>query len=100
MLIALITVGLSRLEVASPSVDGGPLYADGVKRGSMLREVRGNGTLMPVDIRWIPAPNQGRIENIPVLAGAPVTADTILVILSNPELEQAAFDTEWQVKAG
>lgn len=99
LLIALITVGLSRLEVAAPSVDGGSLYTDVVKRGPLRVEVHGNGTLMPVEIRWIPAPNQGRIENLPVLAGAPVTADTILVILTNPELEQAAFDAEWQVRA-
>lgn len=94
-----ITLGLSRLEVAAPIVDKGSLYTNSVRRGSMLREVHGNGALVPVDIRWIPAPNQGRIESIPVLAGAAVKGDTVLVVLSNPELEQAAFDAEWQVKA-
>jgi Multidrug resistance efflux pump len=65
----------------------------------MLRQVHGNGTLVPEEIRWIPAANAGRIESILVLPGARVNADTVLLELSNPELDQAAFDAEWALKA-
>jgi HlyD family secretion protein len=97
--LALITVGLSRLKPAAPSVSDASLYKGTVKRGEMLRQVRGNGTLLPEEIRWIPAMNAGRIERILVQAGAAVKADTIILELSNPELMQAAFDAEWAVKA-
>lgn len=93
-----ITVGLSRLQPAAPSVDKAGLFMDIVKRGEMLRQVRGAGTLVPEDIRWIPTENAGRVERILVLPGARVKADTILVELSNPELDQAGFDLEWQLK--
>ncbi|MBU6399122.1 MAG: efflux RND transporter periplasmic adaptor subunit [Verrucomicrobia bacterium] len=94
--LALVTVLLSRLKPAAPLVENA--YTDTVKRGEMLRQVRGNGTLIPEEIRWIPAQNPGRIERINVLPGAAVKADTIILELSNPELTQAAFDAEWQVK--
>jgi HlyD family secretion protein len=97
--VALVTVGLARLKPAAPSVDGNSVYPGTVKRGEMLREVRGNGALVPEEIRWIPAMNAGRIEVIHVLPGAAVTADTVILELSNPELAQAAFDAEWAVKA-
>jgi HlyD family secretion protein len=64
----------------------------------MLRQVRGNGTLVPEDIRWITATSAGRIEQIPLLPGVAVTADTVLVELSNPELVQPAFDAESAVR--
>src|SRR5262245_57261605 len=97
-LVALITIGLARLKPAAPTVDG-PIWSDTVKRGPFLRTVHGNGSLVPEDIRWIPTMNQGRVERILVQAGAAVKADTVLVELSNPEVEQAAFDAEWQLKA-
>jgi HlyD family secretion protein len=96
--LALLTLGLARLEPAAPSVEKSTLFMDTVKRGEMLRQVRGNGTLVPEDIRWIPTVNAGRVERILVLPGARVKADTVLVELSNPEVEQAAFDVEWQLK--
>jgi len=65
----------------------------------MLREVRGLGTLVPVEIRWIPAATDGRIDKRLVLPGTPVKADTILVEMSNPELQQSAVDAEYQMKA-
>jgi HlyD family secretion protein len=65
----------------------------------MLRDVHGNGTLLPEEIRWIPAMNAGRIENIFVQAGTAVKADTVILELSNPELLQGAFDAEWALKA-
>jgi HlyD family secretion protein len=97
--LALVTVGLSQLKPAAPSVDRSSVYTNAVQRGPMLREVRGNGALIPEEIRWIPAMNSGRVERILVLPGAAVSADTIIVELSNPELMQAAFDAEWAVKA-
>ena len=95
----LITLGLTRLKPAAPTVDRAQVWLDTVKRGEMLRQVRGNGTLVPEEIHWIPATTPGRIERIRVLPGAEVKADTILVELANPEVEQAALDAEWQVKA-
>jgi len=99
VIIAGITAGLSRLKPAAPSVAKASVWLDSVKRGPMLREVRGTGTLVPLDIRWIPTLNQGRVERIHVLPGSTVRADTVLVELSNPELEQAALDAEWQAQA-
>ncbi len=96
--LALITLGLSRLQPAAPAVEKATLYFGTVERGEMLRQVRGNGTLVPEDIRWIPTINAGRVERILVLPGARVKADTVLVELSNPEVNQAAFDAEWQIK--
>jgi HlyD family secretion protein len=95
----LITLGLSRLKPAAPSVDRGTLVIDTVKRGGMLRQVRGLGTLVPEDFRWIPAATEGRVERIVVLPGSTVSADTIILELSNPELEMQAADAESQVRA-
>ena len=92
-LLSLITIGLSRLKPALPAVDA-PVFTDTVKRGTMLREVRGNGTLVPVDIRWVPASSAGRIERILVEAGQPVKADTVLIELSDPALEQDAIGAQ------
>jgi HlyD family secretion protein len=97
--LALVTLGLARLQPAAPSVDKSGLTLDVVKRGEMVREVRGNGTLVPEDIRWISSANAGRVGRILVLPGAQVESNTVLVELSNPEVEQAAFDAEWALKA-
>lgn len=99
LLIAGVTVGLSRLKPAAPSVAKASVWLDVVKRSPMQRDVRGAGTLVPLDIRWIPTLNSGRIERIFVLPGSVVRADTVLVELSNPELQQAALDAEWQAQA-
>ena len=97
--VLLITLGLSRLKPAAPSVDRGTLVIDTVKRGGMLRQVRGLGTLVPEDFRWIPAATDGRVERIVVLPGSIVTPDTIILELSNPELEMQALDAESQLRA-
>jgi len=97
--LASITVGLSRLKPAAPTVEKSSIWTDTVKRGQMLRQVRGNGTLVPEQIQFVQSDTDGRVERILVLPGAEVKADTILLELSNPELKQAAFDAEWQVKA-
>jgi len=97
--VLLITLGLSRLKPAAPSVDRGTLVIDTVKRGGMLRQVRGLGTLVPEDFRWIPAATEGRVERIVVQPGSTVTPDTVILELSNPELEMQALDAESQVRA-
>jgi HlyD family secretion protein len=89
VVIILITVAVSRLKPAAPGVDRATVWVDTVKRGQMLRQVRGAGTLVPEDIRWIPATTQGRVERILLRAGAQVTPDTVILELSNPDLEQA-----------
>jgi multidrug resistance efflux pump len=97
--LAVITVGLSKLQPAVPTVDKASVWTDTVKRGQMLRQVRGNGTLVPEQIQFVQADTDGRVERIRVLPGAEVKPDTVLIELSNPELKQAAFDAEWQLKA-
>jgi HlyD family secretion protein len=92
--IVLITVGVSRLKPAAPSVDRATVWIDTVKRGPMLRQVRGSGTLVPEEIRWIPARSQGRVENIILRPGAQVKPDTVILTLTNPDLEQAVRDAK------
>jgi HlyD family secretion protein len=93
-----VTVGLSRLEPAAPEVDRGSVWIDEVKRGPMVRQVRGTGTLVPEDMRWIPAPAEGRVERI-THPGTAVKADTVVIVLKNPELELAALDAEQQARS-
>ncbi|MBI1176563.1 HlyD family efflux transporter periplasmic adaptor subunit [bacterium] len=99
VVLALITLGLSKLEPAAPSVDRAQVWTNSVQRGEMIRQVRGNGTLVPEQIQYVQAETDGRIERIHVLAGAPVEPDTIILEMSNPELEQQAFDLKWQLTA-
>ena len=96
--IILITVVVSRLKPAAMSVDRAAVWVDTVKRGPMLRQVRGLGTLLPEDIRWIAAAKDGRVEKIVVRPGAHIEPDTLLVELSSPDLQQAARDAELQEK--
>jgi HlyD family secretion protein len=93
--LGLVTLGIVQLKPALPSVDRAA-FTGTVKRGEMLCEVRGNGTLVPEEIRWITATSAGRVEKILLLPGVTVEPDTILVELSNPELEQATFEAESQ----
>ena len=94
LVIILITVGVSRLKPAAPSVERATVWIDTVKRGSMLRQVRGSGTLVPEDIRWIPATTQGRVERIILRPGAQVKPDTVILEMSNPDLEQSVRDAQ------
>jgi len=96
--IAAITIALSRLEKASPSVTRSTVLTDTVKRGQMLRQVRGLGTLIPEEIRQIAAPVEGRVEQKFVKPGETVTPGTVLVELSNPTLQQAAVDVAYQIR--
>lgn len=97
--VSLVTVGLARLEPAAPAVSKETVLIGEVKRGEMLRQVRGTGTLVPVDVRWISAPVEGRVERIPSLPGVQVTADTVLLEMSDPTLEQNALEAQSQLKA-
>ncbi len=95
-----ITFALGRLKPAAPSVQRETVWLDTVRRGPMLREVRGLGTLVPEEILWIPATTAGRVEQRLALPGVVVNPDTVLVVLSNPELEQATIDAEYKLRAG
>ena len=97
--IVLVTVGIRKIEPAAPPVRRETLWIDSVKRGAMVLEVRGPGTLVPVDIRVVSAPVEGRVERIPALPGATVQADTVLLELADPEVEQAAVEAESQLQA-
>jgi HlyD family secretion protein len=94
-----VTIGVSRLQPAVQSVDGGTILKGVVKRGNMSLQVRGLGTLVPEEVRYVPAMSQGRVEKKLVQPGLPVTANTVLVELSNPEVQQAALDAESQFRA-
>ncbi len=97
--LALITLGVSRLRPAAPGVERATVWIDTVKRGEMLRQVRGLGTLVPEDIRWIPAATEGRVERIVLQPGSEVTPESVILELSNAELDLQALDAESQLRA-
>ena len=99
LLICGVTYGLSRLRPAAPGVDRATVWSDEVKRGPMLREVRGIGTLVPVDIHWIPARTEAQVDRIVLRPGAIVKPDSIVLELSNPTLQRDTLDAEYQLKA-
>jgi HlyD family secretion protein len=101
LVIGLVSVVLARLKPAAPTVERATVWVDTVKRGSMLRQVRGLGTLIPVDEarRWVPASTQGRVERILIRPGAVVTPDTVILELSDPQLQQLLTDAENQLRA-
>ena len=94
---SIVTLGLSRMKPAAPSVDRATVWIDTVKRGGM-REVRGLGTLVPENVRWIPATTDGIIEEVKVRPGDTVTANAVILILSNPDVVQRATEAELQIK--
>jgi HlyD family secretion protein len=98
VLIPLVTYALSKLKPAAPTVDSATVWTDTVKRGPMLREVRGLGTLVPETIRLIPAATDGQVVQRNLLPGTPLKADTVILEMSNPELQQTALDAEYQMK--
>ncbi|HWM90731.1 MAG TPA: HlyD family efflux transporter periplasmic adaptor subunit [Thermoanaerobaculia bacterium] len=99
VVVILATVGITKIEPAAPPVERETLWIQTVERGPMSRDVRGPGTLVPVDVRVISAPVEGRVESIPALPGAQVQPDTILLELSDPQVEQAALEAESQLRA-
>jgi RND family efflux transporter MFP subunit len=101
LVIVAATVAVSKLKPAAPSVEWGTVWSDAVKRGTMLRQVHGLGTLTPSQeaIRQIPAETEATVVRIRMLPGSLVKSDTILLEMSNPQVEQEALDAELQWKA-
>jgi len=99
--VAAVSIGVSRLKPAAPTVERGTVWTDTVKRGPMLRQVRGLGTLVPTQeaVRQIPAETEATVVRIYMLPGSQIRADTILVQMTNPQTEQAAVDAQLQLKA-
>jgi HlyD family secretion protein len=97
--VAGVTYGFSRLRPAAPSVDKATIYTDEVKRGPMVREVRGLGTLVPEEIRWIPAQTDSRVDRILMHPGAVVQPASIILELTNPSLQREVLDAQYQLKA-
>jgi HlyD family secretion protein len=99
LLIIAASIALARLEPAAPSVARASVWVDTVREGEMLRQVRGPGTLVPREIRWIAAQTDGRVERILVRPGAEVEPDTVLVELSNPDLVQQTEEARYALEA-
>jgi len=101
VLVVAVSIGVMRLKPAAPSVERGTVWTDVVKRGPMLRQVRGPGSLLPVQeaVRQIPAETEATVVRILVLPGTQVQADTVLLEMSNSQVEQAAIDAQLQLKA-
>jgi len=97
--VAGVTYGVSQLRPAAPSVDKATIWTDEVKRGPMLREDHGLGTLVPEDLRWIPAQTDSRVDRIVIRPGAVVKPEMIILELSDPQLQRDALDAEYQLKA-
>jgi multidrug resistance efflux pump len=99
--VAAVSYGVSRLKPAAPTVERGTVWTDTVKRGPMLRQVRGTGSLVPSQeaVRQIPAETEATVVRILMLPGSQVKRDTILLEMSNPQTEQAAVDADLQLKA-
>src|SRR4029450_11721892 len=97
--VVLVSVGLSRLKPAAPTVERAVVWPDTVKRGPMVRQVRGLRTLTPEDIRWIPATTQGRVERIILRPGTQVKSTDVILELTNPQLEQQLQDASLKLQA-
>jgi HlyD family secretion protein len=94
-----VTFGLSRLKPAAPSVDRSSVWIDTVKRGPMVRQVRGLGTLVPEEFRWLPATTEASVEKILIWPGTKVEAGDVILELTSPELEQSAQEAVSKAKA-
>jgi HlyD family secretion protein len=99
IVIALVSVALGQMKPAAPTVERGTVWVDTVKRGPMVRQVRGLGTLVPEDTRWLPATTQGRVERIVLRPGAQVGPQSVILELSNPQVEQEALNARLALQA-
>ena len=99
LLVLIVSVVVARLEPAAPSVARASVWIDNVRQGEMLRQVRGPGTLVPREIRWIAAQTTGRVERVVVKPGAVVTADTVLVEMTNPDLLRETDEAKFALDA-
>src|SRR5215510_10069298 len=89
-----VTIALARMEPAAPTVERVTVLVDTVKRGSIIRQVRGLGTLVPEDIRWLPSQTDGRVERIILRSGAQMGPNSVILELSNPQVEQEALNAK------
>jgi HlyD family secretion protein len=89
-----VSIALARMEPAAPNVERATVLVDTVKRGSIIRQVRGLGTLVPEDTRWLPSQTEGRVERILLRPGAQVGPNSVILELSNPQLEQEALNAK------
>ena len=99
LIVVLVSVALAQMKPAAPTVERATVWVDTVKRGSMVRQVRGLGTLVPEDTRWLPATTEGRVERIVLRPGAHVTADSVILELTNPQVEQEAINARLALQA-
>lgn len=97
--VVLTTFAFARLKPAAPPADKNSLVIETVERGPLTRAVRGSGVLTPENIRWISAATEGRVERVVAQPGTLVTADTVIIELSDPQEQQSALDAEWQLRA-
>jgi HlyD family secretion protein len=97
VVVGALSVSVSKLESRPPSVEKSQLWIDSVKRGTMLRQVRAPGTLVPEHVRIISAVTAGRVETLPIKAGVTVTPETEITLLSNPDVQLAALDAQRQL---
>jgi len=94
-----VGIALARLKPAAPSVEWSTLWPDTVRRGEMICQVRGLGTLVPEDVNWIQAQFDGHVDKIMKQPGENVSASDVILVLSNPDMELASDNAEWQLKA-
>ena len=99
LIIVLVSVVLAQMKPAAPTVERATVWVDQVKRGPMVRQVRGLGTLVPEDTRWLPATTEGRVERIVLRPGAHVKHDSVILELSNPQVEQEAINARLALQA-
>src|SRR5688572_27587540 len=97
--VVLTSVAFARLEPAAPPVAATSLVIETVERGPLTRAVRGSGVLVPENVRWIAAATDGRVERVVVQPGTVVTADSVIIELSDPQQQQSTRDAEWQLRA-
>ncbi|HYR29303.1 MAG TPA: HlyD family efflux transporter periplasmic adaptor subunit, partial [Thermoanaerobaculia bacterium] len=97
--VAVATLGVARLEPGAPSIDRSSVLIDTVRRGPLVRRVTAMGTLVPQQVLWIAAQTDGRVEEVRVLPGAAVAEGTVLLDLSNPEVQRNALDAESEIHA-
>lgn len=99
LIVIAVTITLARMEPAAPTVERATVLVDTVKRGSIVRQVRGLGTLVPEDTRWLPSTTDGRVERILLRPGAQVAPNSVILELSNPQVEQEAINAKLALKS-
>ncbi|HNX49657.1 MAG TPA: HlyD family efflux transporter periplasmic adaptor subunit [Thermoanaerobaculaceae bacterium] len=98
VVVLMVTAALARLKPAAPTVERATVWIGKVEQGEMLRQVRGSGTLVPAEVRLVPAETSGRVERRVVDPGATVQADSVILVLSNPTVEQEATQAQSELR--